>query len=132
MKALTKNSKSAIAQEKRKRLMKEVPNTLRQSQLDLVRNHFKNECALTGKYSNVAVDHFVPVGWGSIVRKYGIGGTTYANMIILDRSINSSKDSMNPFILFNRYGEKHGISLEKWNDAVHYIAGNIRWQHLII
>jgi hypothetical protein len=76
----------------------------------------------TGHYNNIALDHFVPINWGSIVSNYGIGGTTYANMIPLSRVLNSSKGSMNPFLWFERYGERHGISLEKWNDAVQYVA----------
>jgi hypothetical protein len=121
MKKNTKSINSIKAQEKRKKLLKDIPNTLRERQKDLVRIHFKNECAITGKY-DIAFDHFIPVGWGAIVRKYGIGGTTYANMIILDKSINSSKSSWNPFLWFERYGERHNISIEKWNMAVEYIA----------
>ncbi|CAG7648159.1 hypothetical protein ACFQI7_12995 [Paenibacillus allorhizosphaerae] len=119
---MEKYSRSTISQAKRKRLLREVPNTLRWYQQEEVFNHFKNDCALTGKYQNLCKDHFIPISWGRTVRKYGIGGNTYANIIPLDRSINSSKGSMNPFIWFERYGERHGISIEKWNYAVQYIA----------
>ncbi len=102
--------------------MKEVPNTLRTWQIELVFDHFYNECPLTGKYHNVVKDHFIPISWGSIVRKYGIGGNTYANIVPLHRSINSSKHVMNPFQWFERYGKRHEISNEKWNAVVHYIA----------
>jgi 5-methylcytosine-specific restriction endonuclease McrA len=122
---MDKNKKcinSAKTQEKRKRLMNEVPNTLWLYQKEQLYDDFYGECALTGKYDYVALDHFVPLNWGSTVRKYGIGGTTYANMVTLHRSINSSKSSMNPFIWFNRYGERHMVEKRRWNEIVEYIA----------
>ncbi|MED1801996.1 hypothetical protein [Brevibacillus porteri] len=107
---------------KREQILKEVPNSLSQNEVELILNHFKNECALTGKYHQVSLDHFIPLNWGSTAHKYAIGGNTYANIIPLDRSINSSKNAHNPFIWFERYGEKHGISIERWHSAIQYIA----------
>lgn len=116
------NKKKNHTRKLREKCLNEIPNTLRWRQAELVLSTFKNSCALTGKSSNVQLDHFIPVNWGKIVRKYGIGGTTYANMIPLDRSINASKSSMNPSIWFETYHKRHGISIEKWNYAVRYIA----------
>lgn len=116
------NPKIRIAKEKRENAIKAVPNKLKEREAELIRKHYQYECALTCKYDTVALDHFVPLSWGPIVKKFGIGGTTYANMIPFHRSINSSKGGMNPFIWFARYGLKHGVSSEKWNNAVQYIA----------
>ncbi|MBQ4901244.1 hypothetical protein KB559_20585 [Paenibacillus sp. Marseille-P2973] len=107
----------------REQRLKQIPNTLRSRQKERISYTFNNRCALTDKESNIHYDHFVPVQWGGIVRRHGIGGTTYANIIPLHRSINASKSSMNPFIWFERYGDRHGVTLEKWNRIVDYIAG---------
>lgn len=109
------------SRELRQKNIKELPNDLTVEQTETILQHFDYKCALTGQ-QDVGLDHFVPLNWGSIVVKYGIGGTTYTNMIPLYRSINSSKQSLNPFIWFEHRGKKHGISIEKWNSAVQYIA----------
>ena len=107
---------------RRQQRMNDVPNTLSESQRELVLDTFKRKCALTNKRHDVELDHFVPVSWGKKVIEYDIGGTTYANTIPLNSSINSSKSSHNPFLWFKRYGERHGISRDKWKAAVEYIA----------
>lgn len=43
-------------------------------------------------------------------------------MIPFHTSINRSKNSNNPFLWFERCGERHGISSDKWDAAVEYIA----------
>jgi len=113
---------SKTAREKRQELMNTVPNKLRESEAELILRTFRYECALTGKYDDIGLDHFVPLNWGSIVKKYGIGGTTYANMVPLHRSINSSKGAHNPFYWFERYGKRHNVAVVKWNAIVDYIA----------
>ena len=110
------------AKDKREQLMKTVTNSLRESEMEAILKHFQYECALTGKYENVGLDHFIPLFWGEVVQKYEIGGTTKSNTIPFHRSINSSKGAMNPFIWFEKYGERYGISIDKWNNAVEYIA----------
>lgn len=95
---------------------------IRSLHLKTILDTFNHKCALTGKDANVQLDHFIPNRWGKIVEKYQIGGTTYANMIPLFRSINASKNAMNPFIWFDRYGDRHGVTLDKWNTIVEYIA----------
>ncbi|MFF0828154.1 hypothetical protein ACFYU8_14825 [Brevibacillus sp. NPDC003359] len=113
--------KNKESRERRQKNIKELPNNLTEEQTESILENFGYRCFLTGN-EGIGLDHFVPLSWGSVVMKYGIGGTTYANMIPLYRSINSSKQSMNPFIWFERYGERHGVSIEKWNSAVQYIA----------
>ncbi|WP_419872765.1 hypothetical protein [Candidatus Pristimantibacillus sp. PTI5] len=110
------------AKDKREQMMKTVTNSLRESEKERILKHFQYECALTGKYDHVGLDHFVPLSWGSIVHEYEIGGTTYANTIPFHRSINSSKGAMNPFIWFKEYGNRHGVTREKWDDVIKYIA----------
>lgn len=118
----TKLTTSARTSARRRKHLKESHNTLLPSQAELVRKDFNYECALTGKTDNIVLDHFIPISWGTVVNKYRIGGNTYANMLPINRSINSSKRSHPPFFWCEKYGERHEIPIEKWNYAVQYIA----------
>ncbi|HWO98437.1 MAG TPA: hypothetical protein VNM45_19315 [Bacillus sp. (in: firmicutes)] len=109
-------------QRKRQERIKLLPNTLTEEQAEEIKKDFNYACALTGKDENVQLDHFIPILWGESLNKYEIGGTTWANMIPINRSLNSSKGAMNPFIWIERYHQRHNIDLIKWQEAVQYVA----------
>jgi hypothetical protein len=107
---------------RRQNHLKSLPNNLTLEQEQQIRLTFDNRCALSGKKENVSLDHFVPLSWGSISHKFGIGGNTYENMLPLNIYLNKSKSSHNPFEWIKDASIKHDIEVQKWNEAVRYIA----------
>lgn len=87
-----------------------------------IREAFHHKCAITGEEEEVSLDHFVPLSWGDIAIEYGIGGNTYANMLPISIFLNKSKSYYNPFEWFSKAAPKHNLDVQKWNDAVEYVA----------
>jgi hypothetical protein len=107
---------------RRKYLLQSLPNTLTEEQREQVRKDFNYTCAITKQKENVQLDHFVPLSWGKLAIEYGIGGTTYANMLPLNKTLNKSKSSENPFEWIEGAKTKFNIDMSVWNKAVEYIA----------
>jgi hypothetical protein len=107
---------------RRKYLIQSLPNTLTEEQREQVRKDFNYTCAITKRKENVQLDHFVPLSWGKLAIEYGIGGTTYANMLPLNKTLNKSKSSENPFEWIEGAKTKFNIDMSVWNKAVEYIA----------
>jgi hypothetical protein len=107
---------------RRKYLLQSLPNTLTEEQREQVRKNFNYTCAITKQKENVQLDHFVPLSWGKLAIEYGIGGTSYANMLPLNKTINKSKSSENPFQWIEGAKNKFNIDMSEWSKAVEYIA----------
>ncbi|MFC5530329.1 hypothetical protein [Cohnella yongneupensis] len=120
-KSCSKERNKASIDRRRANLMS-LPRYLTEEQEVSIFEHFNNSCALTGLKDKLCLDHFVPLDWGVTPLKYGLGGTTFPNMIPFHISINSAKNAMNPVMLFERYGEKYNISADRWNAALKYLA----------
>ncbi|WP_219834780.1 hypothetical protein [Paenibacillus sp. R14(2021)] len=106
----------------RKTLLSQVPNRLRKADRDSVFCHFRGKCILSGEEKHLTYDHFVPLFWGTVVFKYGIGGHTYANMILLSQRLNYSKKSQNPFEWYKREGDRFKIPAKEWKWLVKHVA----------
>lgn len=108
--------------QKRKFLLENLPNTLNKKQKVDIYESFNYECALTGEKDNVPLDHFVPLSWGKVVLDYGIGGTTFENLVPLSSTLNNSKSANNPFIWIEKAKKSHGIDMNRWTKMVAYMA----------
>ncbi|KRE94912.1 hypothetical protein ASG89_31980 [Paenibacillus sp. Soil766] len=106
----------------RKYLLYKASERLKKSDLDKVFCHFGGVCPFTGEYKKNSYDHFIPLAWGTVVLKYGIGGHTYANMIMLSLRLNISKRSTNPFEWYRFNGKRLGIQPSKWKELVNHVA----------
>lgn len=89
----------------------------------MIRNTFDNKCAITVQKEDVSLDHFVPLSWGKIAKDFGIGGDTYANILPLNIFLNKSKSGNNPFLWIKDARYKFNINMNRWKEAVNYIAG---------
>ncbi|MCM3789123.1 hypothetical protein M3221_11975 [Domibacillus indicus] len=108
---------------KRNQLKKKLPNTLTSKEKYLILvEHANSKCMLSGTSEAVVLDHFVPINLGEIVVEYGIGGTTYENMLPLSASLNKSKSADNPFVWFETASIKHNLDLNAWDKAIKYMA----------
>lgn len=109
---------------KRKRIenLKIIPNQLTSNEKKKLLEQHTYTCMLTGETTNITLDHFVPVILGEIATMYGIGGTTYENLIPITSKLNKSKASDNPFEWIKKAKVKHGIDMNKWNYTVKYLA----------
>lgn len=113
--------KEKMASIRRNYFMKVSPNTLTEEQKRKVLYDFDNKCALTND-CEIQLDHFIPLSWGRITQKYGIGGTTEANLIPLSAKINKSKSYHNPFTWIKEASGRLSLDMQKWNELVKYIA----------
>ena len=111
-----------VSMKRRSLRLKELPNTLNTCEKKEIRSYFHNACALTGNASDVRLDHFVPVAWGTTPLKYGLGGTRVSNMVPLDNFLNNSTSSKNPFDWFDSNKVKHNLSESKWEEILEYLA----------
>jgi hypothetical protein len=76
---------------------------------------FNYNCPLTEKSSrenDIGIDHFIPISVGH-------GGTIKENLIPLERGVNISKGSKNPFEWINT---RPDLSIENFNEIVSYLA----------
>lgn len=95
----------------RKMQIKESPMRASKSDIDSIKERFKNSCALTGS-ADIHLDHFIPIATG-------FGDTSVANIIPLDKKLNLSKSASNPFEWIKT---RDDIDLERFNDVVFYLA----------
>ncbi|MFM1655405.1 exonuclease domain-containing protein [Brevibacillus sp. B_LB10_24] len=95
-------ARSARAGKKRNSLLAKIPyhlsrsrekglySKLTASQFGKLLMDFDYSCALTGKKTNLSIDHFIPLGIGH-------GGTYIGNVYPLDKQLNGLKADQNPF-----------------------------------
>lgn len=107
---------------RREYLIQQLPNTLTPAEKNVVYKRFNHACALTAESESVQMDHFVPLAWGKLPLSYGLGGTTFANMLPLDEKLNKSKGSANPFDWANTKIVNTEIDRDKWDETVVYMA----------
>lgn len=110
------------ASQKRGGRKKNLPNTLTSDEKENIYSHFDSRCALTKKEEDLQLDHFVPLAWGIHVLEYGIGGTTYANMLPLNLKVNIAKGQLNPFEWIVTATKKFDIEMKEWEEVIKYIA----------
>ncbi|WP_144542609.1 HNH endonuclease domain-containing protein [Cytobacillus oceanisediminis] len=106
----------------RKYFLQLSPNPFEKEHKEKALKDYKNQCVLLGSTENIEIDHFVPLSWSKIAIKYCIGGNLYKNMLPLSRYLNQSKSSRNPFYWIKFASNKYKINMEKWEEAVEYIA----------
>ena len=111
-----------LSSRRRNESKKNLPNTLTKSKEEIILRDFKHKCAITGSTENVQLDHFIPLSWRTVPLKYGLGGTTYANMIPLSRTVNYSKNANNPFLWIQEAERRFDIDNQKWSEVVRYVA----------
>ncbi|MGG1400191.1 hypothetical protein ABE288_20565 [Bacillus salipaludis] len=114
--------KYKLCNERRKENLENGPNTLTKVEEHLVLSTFDNKCALKGSEVEVSLDHFVPISWNEITKNFDIGGNTYANMLPLNIELNKSKSDHNPFLWFKDAKDKFNINMDRWKEAVAYVA----------
>ncbi|MBM7587927.1 hypothetical protein JOC86_004502 [Bacillus pakistanensis] len=119
---LRHGKKMEMQRKRRGYLNKVLPNTLTDNEEVLIRQQFQGKCALSWVVDDVVLDHFVPLSWEESVIDFGLGGTTYANMLPLNNTINKSKSAENPFEWIKKARTKFNIDLEAWNAVVKYLA----------
>ncbi|MCM3725097.1 hypothetical protein M3226_05215 [Neobacillus cucumis] len=107
---------------KRTELQNNTSNTLTNKEKERIMEECNYSCMLTGANKEVDLDHFIPLNLGDIVFEYGIGGTTYENMIPLTSSLNKSKGAQNPFTWFEKAKFKFNLDSNNWNKALDYMA----------
>lgn len=108
--------------EKRNELLKRLPNTLTKEDKHQLRVDSNFSCMLSGENERVCNDHFIPLYIGDVVLEYGVGGTTYENMLPISNTLNNSKGACNPFKWYERKGEKYKLDINIWNQTIQYMA----------
>src|SRR5690606_23904074 len=83
--------------------------------LSEVLEYFNGACALTGETENITFDHVIPLSVSD-------RGSVKGNIIPINHSINSSKNDRNIFLWFSEYGDSLGISGDKFNELISFLA----------
>jgi len=97
----------------RKALLNHLPCNVTEVELQALKQH---RCAISKKSSfDVTVDHFIPISWGH-------GGTIIGNVYPLDRTLNRTKSSMNPFRWVKRNEVKDKINMRLWDKLITDLA----------
>ncbi|MFJ7976652.1 hypothetical protein ACIQZI_13265 [Peribacillus sp. NPDC096379] len=107
---------------KRKELLERLPNTLTKEEEYQLMVDSNFNCMLSGVGGGINLDHFVPLALGELVLEYGLGGTTYENIIPISATLNQSKQSRNPFEWFEKARVKYHLDSSLWNQVVQYMA----------
>lgn len=95
--------------------LRSISNDLSKNDKKIIMETFNYSCALTGETNNVHLDHVIPVSWKKV-------GTTFSNMIPLNKKINSSKGNKNVFEWYENNKERLGLEDEKFNTMIEYMA----------
>jgi hypothetical protein len=90
----------AVQRQKRRTLLASLPNILTVEQLKEIIQIQKGKCFLSGASENLDLEHFIPISWG-------VGGTTYENCYMLEKSLNRSMLNKNPFDWINEQPENY-------------------------
>lgn len=97
----------------RKALLYHLPWNVTDGELQTLK---EQRCAISHKNSfDVTVDHFIPISWGH-------GGNIIGNIYPLDRTLNRTKSSLNPFRWVNRQGVKEKINRRLWDELIANLA----------
>lgn len=97
------NPEKVFANAQKRRVMAELlSNNFTKEDWVNIRKKFGWKCAITQNQDAISLDHFIPV----II---GHGGTYFANLIPIQRSLNSSKKDSNPYV----WAKKNNHNLEK-------------------
>lgn len=110
------------ARRRREHLIRSMPNTLTPEEKEKIYSEFNHACALSQTKEQVQLDHFVPLAWGKLALEYGLGGTTYENMLPLCSDLNTSKSSENPFAWIKKASIAGRVDSESWERVIAYVA----------
>lgn len=94
---------------------KQLPSNLTQEQFDLIMNHYGGACALTGKERDVQMDHVIPISIGH-------GGTTFGNIIPLNKTLNSSKKDANIFEWFKKNQKRFDLDEARFGRMIDILS----------
>lgn len=97
--------------QKRRALLRELPNDISEEEVQEILTRFNNKCALSDS-TEYHLDHFIALSTGHV-------GTVKQNMIPLSPSLNKSKHARNPFEWVK---SRDDINEEKFNQVVKYLA----------
>jgi len=100
---------------KRADLMAALPSTLTTAEYAANLSFFGYRCAVTGDSKNISQEHFIAVNTGH-------AGTTAANIVPMRQDVNASKHDTNPFVWVRGAADHYGISVEKWNEVLSFLA----------
>jgi hypothetical protein len=90
-------------------------NDITKEEKEFIWRYFDNSCALTGSIENVSIDHVIPISTG-------YGGATKGNIIPMRLDLNISKCDKNIFMWFQEIKEYYGLSEDKFNRLVEWLA----------
>lgn len=99
---------------KRRAMLKSLPNTLTNEDWNNILKDFNNCCALSNSSERISMEHFIPVS-------SGFGGTTKGNVYPMNLSLNISKSDKNPFEWIKTQPEEYQDNF--YNVLVPYLAG---------
>lgn len=104
-----------LRQQKRRALLRALPNDLTDEDVVAILESFDNRCALTGEQGELHIDHFIPLASGR-------GGTTLRNMIPLRADLNVSKNAQNPLKWFAENKERFELDENRFEKVLEYLA----------
>jgi hypothetical protein len=107
--------KVSIFYQKRQARKKYLPNTLTDEEYSRALEYFGNACALTGRTSNLEMEHAVPMSIGH-------GGTTFGNCYPMSKGINQSKWKNNIFEWFEANRQRFELSQERFDKLIEWLA----------
>jgi hypothetical protein len=97
----------------RKILLQQLPSDLTEEDVQKLK---RQRCAISQKNSyDVTVDHFIPISWGH-------GGNLKGNVYPLDKTLNRTKSSMNPFRWVKRNQVKDKVNMRLWDQLIEDLA----------
>jgi hypothetical protein len=96
-------------------ILKCLPKTLTSRQIKELKTNAL--CALSGTTDDVTMDHFIPIEWGH-------GGEYIGNIFFLNRKLNASKSSKNPFNWIKSVSTSEIIDMSYWSELVVRLAAD--------
>jgi hypothetical protein len=107
--------KRAIISQRRKAREKSLPNDLTDAQYRKTLKHFGNACALTGRTSDLEIEHAIPISIGH-------GGTTFGNCYPMVNGLNQSKFKHNIFEWFEANRQRFNLEQERFDRLIEWLG----------
>ena len=101
-----------LSETRRRAIKLSLPDTLTADEVDGIKAFFNGRCPISGSEAN-ELDHFIPL----ITKR---GGTTRENIVLLSKSMNSSKGGRNPFSWAETTLDES--ERQRFYAVVHYLA----------
>lgn len=105
---------TAVRKHRSRAKMNGLPSDMTLEKFEKAKEEQGYKCILTGRKDRLTVEHFTSLVWGT-----GLGDT-FKNIVYLDKGVNSSKGSKNPFSWIRTQSRE--VQLRFFNDLVPMLA----------